>query len=54
MTNNDMQIPISGLQNEATKKPPIIDNPTKKSNPPNQKTPPKHTEKFGKGDWKVH
>ena len=41
MTIDDMQIPISGYQNVATKTKPKIENPTKRSNPPNQKIPPK-------------
>ena len=41
MTIDDMQIPISDYQNVATKTKPKIENPTKRSNPPNQKIPPK-------------
>ena len=51
---NDKQIPISGKENVATKTKPKFDNPTKRSNPPNQKHHPKHTEKFEKRDWNVH
>ena len=40
-TMNDIQIPISGKENVATRTKPKFNNPTKRSNPPNQKIPPK-------------
>ena len=40
-TMNDIQIPISGKENVATRTKPKFENPTKRSNPPNQKIPPK-------------
>ena len=43
MTIDDMQIPISDYQNVATKTKPKIENPTKISNPPNQKNTTQNT-----------
>ena len=43
MTIDDMQIPISGYQNVATKTKPKFENPTKISNPPDQKNTTQNT-----------
>ena len=50
-----MQILISGYQNEATRtKPRNQQTPPKDPTHLTKKHHPKHTEKFGKGDWNVH
>ena len=42
-TMNDIQIPISGKENVATRTKPKFNNPTKTSNPPNQKNTTQNT-----------
>ena len=53
-TMNDIQIPISGKENVATRTKPKLTIPPKDPTHLTKKYHAKHTDKFGKRDWNVY